>query len=456
MRAYLKKFPDNLAKKIATRCSNWRLSLLLVVCVLLGGTSQNVLTLKIPLYSISILFIGHALFTRKCNLRSIFSPTVSLGGGLLALYFIYIIPTPPSFWANLSGREMVVESFALTNSPLPWLPLSLSPRQSLESLFSFLPVLAIALIMRLSATHLEIQNAEKSIIVSGVLSCLIGYVEVLSGIHIYKAYELYSVGFPVGVFTNINHQATLSAIALPLATYFLLRRSHRIDVNKARTFLGALAVILLILSLMLTRSSSGYFFLVLNTCLALIIMADQKFSLTRFVYPAIGLFVIIITSAVILDGQLQDLLAKISSQSETSRRQIFPTSIEAAKSLGIFGAGPGSFDTIYRIFENHEAIKNVYVNEAHNEYIQLWIELGIFGVLWLVAALLWLTLKVKSLFFSATRPIKLHYIYFLSILTVIIHSAVDFPLRTIGLSALFSFLVIRFDEFGRKMPDKEL
>ena len=430
---------------------SWRLAIFLVLCLGLGGTSLYVPTLKIPLYYISVAFIGHALITQTKSIRNLFRPSILLGAILIALYCLYIIPLPPSIWTALPGREFVMESFALINSDLPWLPLSLVPRQTFESIFSFLPIIAIALIMCISASEDEIKNAEKAIVVTALISFSIGFIEVLSGVHVFSVYEFYSAGFPVGFFTNINHQATLSSIALPLAIYFTFKqKAGNQRRNNALFFFGAASSIMLVLCLILTRSSAGYLFLVLNLCLSLsIMMSGKRYSILFIILILVALLTLVV-DFVFFQSQFQTILGKITSQSGTSRKQIFITSIEAARSFGIFGAGPGSFEAVYRIFENQEVITKKYVNEAHNEYIQMWIEFGILGILWLFAAFVWFFGKIWSFKRAGFAFRKQHLIYVLCISTIALHSVVDFPLRTIAMSSIFAFLIIRFDQFRPK------
>lgn len=426
----------------------WRLAIFLALCLCLGGTSLYVPTLKIPLYYVSVFFIGHAFINQNQSFQSLCRPSVVLGSTLIGLYALYIIPLPSSIWTALSGREIVLESFALTNNELPWLPLSLTPRLTFESIFSFLPIIAIASIMCLSAEENEINIAEKSIVFLAIISFIIGFIEIVSGIHIFTAYEFYTVGFPVGFFSNVNHQATLSAVALPLAIHFTLKQNIRNDSgSKLKLLFGATSSIILVLCLILTGSSTGYFFLILNLCLSLFVMLrGRKFSIF-LIYPGIAVFVMLLVDFLFFQSHLLEIIEKVTSRSGTSRKQIFTTSIAAAKHFGVFGAGPGSFDMVYRIFENQNTVGGKYINEAHNEYIQIWMEFGLMGILWIIAAISWFLLKIKYLITSKATFISKHVIYALCILTFALISIVDFPLRTIAMSSILTFLVLRFDEF---------
>ena len=133
---------NNFVTSFHERFCDWRLTIFLTLCLFLGGTSLGVTSLKIPLYYASVCFIGHALVMQKSSIKSLWSPSVILGGALIGLYCLYLLPLPPIIWVDLPGREVVVQSFELTDNSLPWLPLSLAPRATFESLFNFLPIIA--------------------------------------------------------------------------------------------------------------------------------------------------------------------------------------------------------------------------------------------------------------------------------------------------------------------------
>lgn len=430
----------------SNNCFNhWRLSIFLFLAVMMGGTAQNVFTLKVPLYLFSVLFIVQALITTPKKYQKVWTPPVILGAILIGLYFLYLLPLPPKIWTQLEGRDLVVKSYELTQLPLPWLPLSLVPQWTFLSLFDFLPVIAIVVILRLSASPMEIRIAEKTLIFLALLSLIIGLCEVITGYHIYAVYNIYSKNFPIGVFSNINHQASLLAMLLPLtilhASYLGMRKMHKFS------FFYFLAAVLLVLGLLFSRSTAGYLFLLLNLSISFFTLS-RKSKYSKIFIIMIPIFIIaIIVDLIFVDNHITSTLSKLTSTSGTSRIEIYKTSIDVGKSFGFWGAGPGAFETVYKVFENIKPISPRYVNEAHNEFIQIWIELGFLGIFWILSCFVWFFTKIWALINSNSVSFHKQSFYALCILTPILHSIIDYPLRNISIAAVFTFLVIRFDGF---------
>ena len=438
-------------KNIHESFCEWRLSLLLVLSVFLGGTSQLIFSLKIPLYYISSLFIAHAILTKKKSVLSVWSPSVCLGAMLLALYLIYLIPLPVGMWSELSGRDIIVQSFELTDIQPPSLPLSLTPELTFFSIFNFLPLCAVVIIMGLSAQKTEIANAEKTILVIAISSFLIGLIDVLFGTHLFSAYQIYNIGFPVGIFSNINHQASLLAISLPLAIFYAhdFRKKRRRSEMKTTTF-GLIGAIILTLGLLLTQSVAGYFLLIISVVFSVLIM-NSSGKHSKLLLSSISILILgLMINTFLFENQFQLALDKFTAQSASGRSQVFENSISIAQNFGFFGAGPGSFDTVYRLFENKDTLSPIFVNQAHNEFLQLWIEFGVLGLVWVALGLLWFVSCGFLLSKSKRRSRLKGRIYLVCVFLVLIHSLVDYPLRTMAIGTIFTFFVVRIDALARQ------
>jgi len=428
---------------------SWRLSLMMLLALVLGGTASSVYALKVPLYFISLVFIVQAIWTRSNPFSALLRPPVILGGLLVLGFGLYLIPLPVSLWGGLSGRDIIQSSFELVHAEKPSMPLSLAPHATYLSAFNFLPIIAITLIMLLSAGHTEIKRAEKTIIFAAVLSLIIGIIDVAAKQHLFSVYEVYSRGLPTGIFPNINHQAVFMAVAMPLAIYYLHKGQSRGSSSNLRvSTLSAMAVIALILGVFLCRSTAGYGLSIVAISSALFIMNRKKKLSVLFLMPIILLAVAICIDLMTGGRFISPVLDKFSSTFASSRGQIYITSIEAAREFGIFGIGPGAFEAVYRIFENKDTISKTYINAVHNDYIQLYMEFGLLGIGWIVAGFIWYIQAVFKVNKSRSSRKAQYLIYALCLAILLIHSAVDYPLRTVSLSALFFFLVLRLDQFS--------
>jgi len=93
------------------------------------------------------------------------------------------------------------------------------------------------------------------------------------------------------------------------------------------------------------------------------------------------------------------------------------------------------------MYENRATMTTTFANQAHNDPLQLILELGVFGAGLMAAFALWfITACVKGVT-ASRRSRKLILILLVSILAVILHSLVDYPLRTIALASFTAFNV---------------
>jgi len=437
---------------VLTQFLEWRLSVILVFAIILGGTSQDLYVFKLPLYILSIVFIGSAFLTRKNDFSALRRPPILIGAGLIGLFLLYLIPLPPSIWTQFEGRDVVENSFTLTQSQTPWFPITLEPEKTYLSLFDFLPVIAIALIMTLSASRKEINKAELSLLAAASFSLALGLAQILFGATLFTSYTVINDGVPRGVFTNVNHQATLLAACLPLGFYWAYKyfQTSRRE-SRGPFVLSSVASMFFVAGLILTQSIAGYFMLFIGVGLVGFILQKKA----KFRIGILGIMLIFLVAFIVdmlfFNTYLLQLMQKYSSDLQTSRNQIFETSLKARGDFGIFGIGPGAFETIYKVYENQNELIAVYVNQAHNDFLQIWMEFGLFGLLWLLAGVAWWVRVAFLAFFKPATSTTRAKIYTLCILMPVLHSSVDYPLRTIAISAVLAFFAIRVDrQLGAK------
>jgi O-antigen ligase len=101
------------------------------------------------------------------------------------------------------------------------------------------------------------------------------------------------------------------------------------------------------------------------------------------------------------------------------------------------GTGFGSFEQVYRQYEDPLAVTQEYVNHAHNDYLQIVLELGAAGLLLLALFLAWWIFAAVRIWRS---PMSTPFSRAATIATAIVlaHSVVDYPLRTAAISVIFA------------------
>jgi hypothetical protein len=121
--------------------------------------------------------------------------------------------------------------------------------------------------------------------------------------------------------------------------------------------------------------------------------------------------------------------------------------MEAATAFMPFGSGLGTFVPVYSMFEKPaDALANKYANHAHNDILQLWLDTGVIGLALMGVFAVWLALRSVQVWRRA-RPdgaseldLSLTRAATIAIALIIVHSFVDYPLRTSAMMGLVAFL----------------
>lgn len=140
-----------------------------------------------------------------------------------------------------------------------------------------------------------------------------------------------------------------------------------------------------------------------------------------------------------------------ASASVSSRTAIWATTTEAIAASFPAGTGLGSFEQAYRQFEDPMAVSAEYVNHAHNDYLELILELGAPGLILIAGFLLWWLVAAVRIWSSAVST-PFARAATIATVTVLAHSIVDFPLRTAAIAALFAALVAIMARHFRSAP----
>ena len=113
----------------------------------------------------------------------------------------------------------------------------------------------------------------------------------------------------------------------------------------------------------------------------------------------------------------------------------------AARNYAPVGSGLGSFVPVFQLFERPEVftVLQQYVNHAHNDYIELFIETGLMGAAALLVFLAWFaTAAVRSALWPSGRDADLPRVAAVIVALLLVHSIVDYPLRTAAMAVVFA------------------
>ena len=419
---------------------HWLVPLYLLACLLLGGASAAGFIPNLLLQLAALPIAGWALWQlnqpgppMSRSIRAL----LALAALLVGVALVQLIPLPPGLWTLLPGRAPVVEGYRLLGIALPWLPLTLAPDAALASLLWLLPALAVLL-----AT--VVLGAFRGRIIAAVLvavtlvAVLIGALQVIGGDTAYL-YDVTNHGVAVGFFANANHNATLLLVCIPflaaLQGTLLKRRSSPRSASAIRLLVAAGYAVILV-GLLINGSLAGVGLgvpVVLATWLA---FGRLRPSMKR------GLAIVSVLLSVGAVGFIafdpgNNLFGIQRDHVELSRQTSFRLTLGATGQYFPVGSGVGSFQPVYRTQEPLATVGTTYMNHAHSDWLELLLETGVAGILLAAAFLAWWGLRVRAIW-RAEEPDRFAQAAAVATAAIMLHSIVDYPLRTAALSAVFA------------------
>jgi O-antigen ligase len=348
---------------------------------------------------------------------------------------------PPAIWEQLGGRAPIAAGYRTLGIPAPWLPVSLTPYESLGTLLAVIPPLAVlAGVIRLGGRPVWLALA---LVIGAVAGVILGALQVSSGVPESSPWYLYArtnYGVATGFFANANHMASLLVITLPfLAAMLASARGATTDVQRysAAFALVAGTALLICVGIALNGSLAGYGLAVPVLAASVLLLLPRASRVSRLL--AIG-------SALLLVGAVAFLLLRPvsgsglpgSGTSVQSRQEIFATTARAAREFMPAGSGLGSFRSVYAMAEDRDRLDaSVVINHAHNDFLELALELGLAGIVLIAAFLLWWSRAAWTAWISAGSSPYARAAAIASA-AILAHSLVDFPLRTAAISACFA------------------
>lgn len=422
------------------RFGQWLIAGYLGLCLLLGGASAAGFWANALLQFLAIpILVWAAISSDGMPLARPGRQLLALLGLALLVVLVQLIPLPPAAWTGLPGRGHVEQAFQLLGQPLPWLPISLSPYESIASLLWLLPALAILLAgLRRGLPSPAVLGG----VIIGImaLAVLIGAMQISGGTESpWYFYRITNYGVTVGFFSNANHMATLLVVSIPFlcASYASIPRKGRSAGTPGLMLivLGS-AGLLVAVGLVINGSLAGIGLLI-PVALASLMLLLRRQKLPRWVLPVLAV-ITLASVATVMSGRFDNnLIGSTAYTSTGSRYTSFKTSLEAALDYLPFGSGLGTFDSIYRTYEVPEQVTNTYMNHAHSDYIELFLETGLLGLAVIVLFLAWWLRQAVAIWHSA-EPNHFARAATIASAAILAHSIVDYPLRTVAIAAVFA------------------
>lgn len=439
-------------------------SFILLVALTGGGSRSDIQSLLL-LRPASILAAAYALFAMNAQQFRETRMPLLIVLSLMLLALLQLIPLPATVWTILPKRDVIAEATELVGMKGLARPLSLDPDRTWNTFFAlFVPLAAICLAAIQSP---ELRRLFVPLLMGvALLSAALGFAQAIggSGLHFYR---ITHSGFPVGLFANKNHQSILLLWMMLAGCWFATtidprRRSAQGAIG------GALSIILVLFPLLvLTGSRAGLLLsplaLLMSSWLlfrspalqSLLKRAGRRAKLVVSVVIAI-LFVplLLVFGVLAASGRMTALSRLFEAEAvEDVRWQYLPVMERMMFDFAPWGSGFGSFEKVFNLYEPSDMLTSHYMNQAHNDLIQIIIEGGVGAIAILVVALIWFVLAVRRLWrASPSSGQNLAVFCGGSVFLWLAASLVDYPLRTPIAAMLVAILTAWLSMLSRQPP----
>ncbi len=417
---------------------------LLLLCFVSGGDSakDNLGMMAAQMLAIPLLIIGAVRAAHRGHLGSArWSVVAALLIGLLPL--LQLLPIPASLWSLPAERVSLLQDLDVAGIKSVDQRWTLSPSATERDFYFLLPGLALFFCM-LGLGRTAWRRMLGVLVAVCLVNLALGFAQVIAGqasfLNPYPDFE----PAMAGVFANRNHQADLLAIGLMLVAVFLIDNWKKArDGQRSFARVGALALVgmILVLALPVVGSRAGVIVAMIMLMVALLTSGLPSWQSFRrkpvFQLAALG-------TLIIFGAGLQAARAwmQVDVSVEGSRHTLLTETLRIGRDHSPLGSGVGTFVPAFQQGASDAVPLDAYVNNAHNEYAQWWLETGIaglaltlFSLAVLIGALLALLRQRPG---STTRVVGMAAM--MGIGVILLHSTVDYPLRTQAMSAIFGLL----------------
>lgn len=223
-----------------------------------------------------------------------------------------------------------------------------------------------------------------------------------------------------GLFANRNHFSALLFVSIPFVVYYGLFRGNLVS--------GSLGLVALLLLLLASGSRAGVLIGLAITVISIFFLSSRSRM------SGLSIFAIFAGLSFYTIGAWATIEAK-EVDPAFGRGEFARTTVEGIKENWVTGVGFGNFQKAYQIYERPEMIFSAFVNHAHNEYLEIAFEGGIIAVVLMASYIVSLILIFPRIRFDSFQKAA-----FLSVSFLLIHSLVDYPLRTAALLMTFAYM----------------
>ncbi|MER2536737.1 MAG: O-antigen ligase family protein [Rhizobiaceae bacterium] len=396
----------------ARETDKYLLGIVIFLAMCIGGGTRSGLMTDFILEAVTILVCSRIL--AKPGAVPVSGTAAVLISAALAAMILQLVPLPSGLlvWAR---NPPVTEAMERSGSPIAFMTLGFS--YTLRSLLVFLSLsLFFLAVSRLRSD--QVVGLAPFFLVGVLCNILAGAIQFSSADQVVID-DLLPYRITAGFFANINHFSSLLFVTIPFLVYYGVIRG-----NMKVAACGMVVVMLMLLAAG-SRAGIGIGF---GIMVASIVLLSSR---SRF---GIGALLVLFAALSIYSMGAWTRFEADKTNSNSLRLEFIETTWDGIKDNWLTGTGYGNFEQAYPIYEKPEHIFRYFVNHAHNEYVQLVFEGGILAALLIAAYLVLLHVQFWRVRADAFRKVA-----YLGTLFLLLHSLVDYPLRTFALLVPFVF-----------------
>lgn len=430
-----------------------RLSLAFVLLAVLfgtlwvaGGASRGDAFGQVIVRAVAwIALVCFILFSER--VAPVSRPVAWIVGAALVLDLLQLVPLPPAVWQDLPGRAPFWEAAAAIGQPQPWRPWSIVPGATANAAASLVVPFAVLLLIT-GLSENERRWLPGLVLALIALSSFVGLIQ-FSGIVISNPLINDSLGEVAGTFANRNHFAVFMGLGC------LIAPTWAFPAGSAAGWRAPIAIglsLLFALTILASGSRAGILVGVLGLTIGLVLARSGiRRSLRRYPrwvsWAMLAGVVATISAAVLLSvaaGRAISIDRAMGVDgSQDMRLRSMPVVWEMIREYFPFGSGVGAFDPVFRMNEPFTLLKPTYFNHVHNDWAEVVLDAGLFGIVLLLTAVgWWAWASAQAWWIARQRHGLAPRLGSAIILLVMAASAFDYPARTPMMMAVLTLAAI--------------
>ena len=421
-------------------------SVALLLAIVCGGSSEANSAGFITFRLLCLGLLAVALYRlQRIRLSRMESLTLVLAMAGLAIVALQLVPLPYELFASLPGRGFIAKTLALAGVEPHAMPLTLIPAATWGCLLALLPPLAMLLATMTMAPRTR-WYLVGVVLAGAAANVFLGlaqrFIGAKSGLYLY---EISNFGSATGFFSNRNNFSMLLCVAIPL-TWAMAHKLIRMRLTSPPLAIagGAVMMIVILMGLAASNSRSGIFLGMLALTLSTVMVLAAPSESRRSRRTRVSVLALLGGAFIIGQFGMTGILRIVETDPMTEgRTQIRQVTWRAAADYFPVGSGFGTFVPVYGMHETPATIANTYVNHAHNDWLELWLEGGLPAAALMACFVLlfaWQAVRIwnpRSAYASAVLARAAS----IGVLVLLLHSLVEFPLRMPALATIFAALV---------------